>query len=164
LSAGRSPGQSAVYVILLVPLLVLVLALVADVGGLQMQKARLRSALDMAAVDAAQELDFEHYARTGTVRLDRDRATVAARRFLALNLYPLSGQLGGREAVGEISRAAEVVIVNDVPARNPFTGVTLDRPAVAARMRVPLRTGLLHLIGVGNRITLTIAVDAEVKG
>jgi hypothetical protein len=31
-------------------------------------------------------------------------------------------------------------------------------------MHVPVRTGLLHLIGIGNVITLTIAVDAEVKG
>ncbi len=161
---ARSPGQSAVYVILLVPLLVLVLALVADVGSLQMQKVRLRSALDMAAVDAAQELDLGHYARTGTLRLDPERATASARRFLALNLDPLSGQLGGREAVDRISRTAEVAVVNEVPARNPFTGATLERPAVAARMQVPLRTGLLHLIGAGNHITLTIAVDAEMKG
>jgi Flp pilus assembly protein TadG len=160
----RSRGQSAVYTILFLPILVLILAMVADIGTLQMQKVRLRSALDMAAVDAVQELDADHYARTGTIRLDAVRADAATRQFLLYNLDPLAPQLGGRAVVDRIAREAEVAVINEVPSRNPFTGVTLERPAVAARMRVPVRTGLLHLIGIGNVITLTIAVDAEVKG
>lgn len=159
----RSGGQSVVYTVLLLPILMLILAIVADIGALQMQKVRLRSALDMAALDAAQEIDEEHYSRTGTLQLDPGRAEAAARRFLIHNLEPLQHQLGGRDVVEAVARGADIVIVNQVPARNPFTRVVLERPAVAARMRVPVRTGLLHLIGLGNTVKLTVAVDAEIK-
>ncbi len=159
----RSGGQSVVYAVLLLPVLMLILAIVTDIGALQMQKVRLRSALDMAAVDAAQEIDAEHYARTGTLQLDTVRAEAAARRFLVYNLEPLQHQLGGRDVVETVAREADIAIVNEVPARNPFTRVTLERPGVAARMQVPIKTGLLHLIAIRDTVTLTIAVDAEIK-
>ena len=155
-------GQSTLYAILLMPVLLMVVSLVADVGSLQVQSVRLRWADDMALVDAVTEVDANHYAATGELLLDPASQSVY-RAYLVPNLAPLRGQMGGGATPESVARDAQLVVINSVPATNPFNGHRLDRPAVCARIRVPIRTGLLSLAGLSPTQTLTVTGDAEIR-
>ena len=149
-------GQSTLYAILLMPMLLMVLSLVADVGALQVQQVRLRWAHDMALVDAVTETDAAHYGGTGEIRLDPG-AEAVYRTYLVANLDPVRGVMADGATPETVAAAAEVAVVNSDPATNPFNGHGLDRPAIAARFRVPLKTGLLSLAGLRSIQTLTVA-------
>jgi uncharacterized membrane protein len=155
-------GQSTLYAILLMPMLLMVLSLVADVGSLQVERVRLRWAGDMALVDAVTEIDPAQYARTGEIRLDPAAESVY-RAYLVANLESARSVMADAATPESVAAAAEVAVVNGVPATNPFNGHRLDRPAVCARFRVPLKTGLLRLAGLRSSQTLTIAGDAEIR-
>jgi Flp pilus assembly protein TadG len=151
-------GQSVLYAVLLMPILILVFALAVDVGSLQMHKLRLRYALDMATVAAATEVDTATYTRSGRLQLDTTAATATAREYLVRNLSGLPDSSNPRG----IALAADIAVVNRVPAPDPFTGVRLDRPAVCVRIRVPHRFDLLNWIGLQS-VDLTVAADAEIR-
>jgi uncharacterized membrane protein len=155
-------GQSTLYAILLMPMLLMVLSLVADVGSLQVERVRFRWASDMALVDAVTEVDPALYARTGEIRLDPG-ADAVYRSYLVANLDSARAVMADGATPESVAAAAEVAVVNTVPANNPFNGHRLDRPAVCARFRVPLKTGLLSLAGLRSSQTLTIAGDAEIR-
>jgi uncharacterized membrane protein len=155
-------GQSTLYAILLMPMLLMVLSLVADVGSLQVERVRLRWASDMALVDAVTEVDSAHYAQTGEIRLDAG-AEAVYRNYLVANLDTVRSVMADGATPESVAAAADVAVVNAIPAANPFNGHRLDRPAVCARFRVPLRTGLLSLAGLRSSQTLTIAGDAEIR-
>jgi hypothetical protein len=154
----RSRGQSALYAVLLMPTLILILALAVDMAGLQMQKLRLRYAVDLATVTAATLVDAPDYSRTGRLQLDPAAATATAREYLVRNLA------GMRDVAAPlaIAAAADITIVNRTPAIDPYTGGHLDRPAICARIRVPYRFMLLGWVGL-NEIELVVAADAEIR-
>jgi hypothetical protein len=154
----RSRGQSALYAVLLMPTLILILALAVDMAGLQMQKLRLRYAVDLATVTAATQVDAPHYSQTGRLQLDPAAATATAREYLVRNLA------GMRDVAGPvaIAAAADITVVNRTPAIDPYTGGHLDRPAICARIRVPYRFMLLGWVGF-NEIEVVVAADAEVR-
>ena len=154
----RSRGQSALYAVLLMPTLILILALAVDMAGLQMQKLRLRYAVDLATVTAATLVDAPNYSRTGTLQLDPAAATDTAREYLVRNLA------GMRDVAAPlaIAAAADITIVNRIPAIDPYTGGRLDRPAICARIRVPYRFMLLGSVGF-NEIEVVVAADAEIR-
>src|SRR5258708_39431982 len=120
------------------PVLLMVVSLVADVGSLQVESVRLRWANDMALVDAVTEVDANHYAATGELVLDPASQAVY-RAYLVTNLAPLRGQMGGGATPESVAKDAEVAGINTVPATNPFNGHRLDRPAGCARTRAPTR-------------------------
>lgn len=146
------------YSVLLMPILILVLALAVDIGSLQMQKLRLRYAVDLATVTAATDVDASFYSRTGRLQLDADTATATVRGYLLRNL---SG-LPDTPNPAAIAAAADITIVNRVPALDPYTGMRLDRPAVCARIRVAHRFDLLSWIGLRS-VDLTVAANAEIR-
>jgi hypothetical protein len=154
----RSRGQSALYAVLLMPTLILILALAADMAALQMQKLRLRYAVDLATVTAATLVDAPDYSRTGRLQLDPAAATATAREYLVRNLS------GMRDVVAPlaIAAAADITVVNRTPAIDPYTGGHLDRPAICARIRVPYRFMLLGWVGF-NEVELVVAADAEIR-
>lgn len=154
----RSRGQSALYAVLLMPTLILILALAVDLAGLQMQKLRLRYAVDLATVTAATLVDAPHYSQTGRLQLDPAAATATAREYLARNLA------GMRDVAAPlaIAAAADITVVNRTPAVDPYTGGHLDRPAICARIRVPYRFMLLGWVGF-NEIEVVVAADAEIR-
>jgi putative Flp pilus-assembly TadE/G-like protein len=154
----RSRGQSALYAVLLMPTLILILALAVDMAGLQMQKLRLRYAVDLATVTAATRVDAPHYSQTGRLQLDPAAATATAREYLVRNLA------GIRDVAAPlaIAAAADITVVNRTPAVDPYTGGHLDRPAICARIRVPYRFMLLGWVGL-NEIELVVAADAEIR-
>jgi Flp pilus assembly protein TadG len=154
----RSRGQSALYAVLLMPTLILILAFAVDMAGLQMQKLRLRYAVDLATVTAATLVDAPYYTRTGRLQLDPPAATATAREYLVRNLTGMPGAA----APSAIAAAADITIVNRTPAVDPYTGGHLDRPAICARIRVPYRFMLLGWIGI-REVELVIAADAEIR-
>lgn len=138
-------------------------ALVVDVGSIQMQKLRLRWALNLATVGAAASIDPLHYNLTGRVRLDAPRATAVAREYIYRNLVLMGPSVGGESGARAIAEKAEVSVINQTPARDPFTGARLDRPAVSARLQVRYQTGMLHWLGQPNQVWITVTANAEVK-
>lgn len=154
----RSRGQSALYAVLLMPTLILILALAVDMAGLQMQKLRLRYAVDLATVTAATLVDAPYYSRTGRLQLDPAAATATAREYLGRNLAGMPDVA----APLAVAAAADIRIVNHTPAIDPYTGGRLDRPAICARIRVPYRFMLLGWVGF-TQVELVIAADAEIR-
>ena len=152
-------GASVLYAVVLSPILLLSLALAADVGALQLQKQRLRSAVDQAAVVAV----------GGTAQAQSDAgldpllAAVRVRTLLADNLRPLQSDIAGQSA-DDVARQADVAVVNDVPAVDPFDSATLlRRPTIEVRVRLPVRTGLLQLAGVSPTVVLTVVAGADLR-
>lgn len=158
----RQRGQSTLYAILLMPMLLMVVSLVADIGSLQVEAVRLRWADDMALVDAVTEVDSTQYSAVGLIQLD-PAAERVYRSYLVPNLAPLRGVMADGATPESVADNAELAVINSVPATNPFNGHRLDRPAVCARIRVPIKTGLLSLAGVRSAQTLTVTGDAEVR-
>jgi len=154
----RSRGQSILYAVLLMPTLILVFALAVDLASLQMQKLRLRYAVDLATVTAATAVDEPYYSQTGRLRLDPAIATSTTRDFLMRNL---TGMPGVPEPA-QVAAAADVIVVNQTPAADPYTHALLDRPAVCARIRVPYRFLLLGWIGL-RVVDVTVAANAEIR-
>ncbi len=159
----KQRGQSTLYAILLMPILMMVLALVADVGSLQVQSIRLRWAQDMALVDAVTEIDAQHYSATGQLRIAPSAVSVY-QQYLEANLESMKTNLGNGETPRSIAEHAEIVVVNDVPGTDPFSHHRLDRPAICARLRAPIKTSLLRLAGLESAQTLTVPGTAQIRG
>jgi len=140
------------------PTLILVVALAVDIASLQMQKLRLRYAVDLATVTAATAVDERYYSQTGRLQLDPALATSTTRDFLMRNL---TGMPGIPEPA-QVAAAADITVVNQIPAADPYTRALLDRPAVCARIRVPYRFFLLGWIGL-RVVDVTIAANAEIR-
>ena len=156
-------GQSMLYAVLLLPTLMLIFALAIDIGMLQMQQLRLRWAVDMATVDAATVVDAPAYGQTGRLQIDSALAPGTARQYLYLNLARLGTSVGGDDGAFTIARDADISVINQVPARDPYSGAVLDRPAICARIGVPYRMSLFPLLGGFGTNQLTITSNAEIK-
>jgi hypothetical protein len=154
----RNRGQSILYAVLLMPTLILVFSLTVDMAQLQMQRLRLRYAVDMATVSGASSVDGAYYSQTGRLRLDR-AALAETRLYLDRNLVQ---SLGSRQAA-IVADAADIAVVDEVPGIDPYTGMRLDRPAVCARIRVPYRLSLLGFVGGAATGHLTLAANAEIR-
>lgn len=155
----RERGSSVLYVVVLSPVLLLSMALATEVGGLQMQKERIRTALDQSAVVAAAAA-----ARAGGgVEIERARAVGVMREVLAENLAPLSSAFDGTSAAA-IARSADVAVVTDVPAPDPFDSTAVVRhPSIEVRVRVPLHTGLFVAAGLPPTETVTLLATAALR-
>lgn len=151
-------AQSVLYAVLLMPTLFLVFGLAIDMAGLQFETLRLRYALDLATVTAATSVDGNFYSQTGRLRLDPAAATVTAREFLLRNLEHLPDVANPPAVVS----SADIAIVNQVPAVDPYSGALLDRPTVTARIRVSHRFSLLGWIGISNA-SITVSANSQIR-
>ena len=149
-------GQSVLYVVVLMPLLLLILAWSVEIALLQVAVVRLRSAVDLASVGGASVGDAAYYGQTARLRLDERPASRAAREILARNLLAIDPER-------RTAASAEITVLNDVPARDPYSGVLVDRPAVCIRAHLPIPAGLLRLVGAPPWVTITATADAELR-
>ena len=157
----RPSGQAMLATILTVPTLLLALVLVVQLGLIMAERQRLQAALDLAALAGTAMVDGSQYGSSGQVALDPLRATRDARATLERNLaLGSSSEVAG---AAQVAASAEIWVVNDVPARDPFSGLLLDRPAIAIRVREPFQAGLLRLAGLTPRLMLTVTSDAELR-
>ena len=159
---GRSRaqrGQAVLYAIVLSPMILLILTLAVEVGALQLEKERLRSAVDEATTVAA----ARDAAGGASVALDAARTEALVRQSLADNLAPLQSHLDGVTA-DDVARSADVAVVVTVPAPDPFVaGQSLDRPTIEARVRAPVHADLLGLAGLSRTVTFTFTSSADLR-
>ncbi len=160
---NRRAGQSILYTVLLLPTLLLVMSLAVEVGSVQMQRIRIGWALDMATVNAATVVDVPYYSQTGVLRLDSTQAEAVARQFLFRNLQKLGPSVGGDAGAASIAATARFAVVNQLPARDPFTGHRLDRPSICAQVVASQGSGLMRWFGMAPEIRLTLHSVAEVR-
>lgn len=152
-------GSSVLYVVVLSPVLLLSMALATEAGGLQMQKERIRTALDQSTVVAAAAA-----ARAGNgVNIDRVRAVAVMREVLAENLAPLASAFAG-VSPQSVARDADVAVITDVPSPDPFDSTAVVRhPSIEVRLRVPLHTGLFVAAGLPPAETVTLLSTAALR-
>jgi len=155
----RHRGQSILYVVLFIPTLMLILSLTVDVAQLQMQRVRLRYAVDLATLSGASSVDKPYYSQSARLRLDPNVALSTTRAYLASNL---TEPLGSNQATA-VAEAAEITVVNETPGIDPFTGMRLDRPSICARIRVPYRLDLLGFVGAIGTGQMTLASNAQIR-
>lgn len=140
------------------PTVFLVFALAIDLAGLQLDKLRMRYALDMATVTAATAVDRNIYVQTGRLRLDPSMATSMTREYLVRNLSGIPETPTSEQVAAD----ADITVVNQVPSHDPYTGLLLDRPAICARLKVRHRFDLLGWVGVGA-ISFSVTSTAEIR-
>lgn len=130
-------GWLALVTVLLLPLLLVVLVGVLELGAVRVVAERARIAADLATVVAVNDQDERHLARTGSLRLAADAGDVA-RTYFALNLAPLRASLAATP--DEIAAAADVAVFRDGGGRDPRTGRAYAGPAVRIAADLPVRT------------------------
>src|ERR1700733_13476954 len=106
ISRRNQQGSAVLYTIILSPLLMLSLALVVEVGSIQLTKERLQSAANMATVDAAAQAASS--ASSG--HIDATTADSATRQALLDNLSPLAAQISGTSASTVAGNATVFVV------------------------------------------------------
>ena len=152
-------GSAVLYTIILSPIIMLTLALVVEVGSLQLTKERLRSAADMATVDAAAQAANSAFSG----HIDAATADSATRQALMDNLAPLSSQISGTTAEA-VAGNATVFVITSVPADDPLhAGQTITVPTIESRIEVPVNSGLLAAAVLPSTVTLTIESVAAVR-
>jgi Flp pilus assembly protein TadG len=158
--AGSQRGSGVLYAVVLSPILLLSLALAVQLGALQMERQRVRSAVDEAAVVAATRATAMTQSR---VSLDPATAKTLMRTALADNLRSFEGEFAGVTA-DQVARDARIEYVVDVPHADPLLpGHTVSRPTLEAEVRIPMSSGLLGLAGVPPTVTLTIITSADLR-
>jgi Flp pilus assembly protein TadG len=130
-------ASAAVTTVILLPLLLVVLAGVLQLGALRAAAARVRAAGDLATLVAVNDQDDAELARTGALRLAGDAADVA-REYFARELELSAPLLAASPS--EIAAAADIAAYPSAPAVDARTGARYDRPAVRLAADVPLRT------------------------
>ncbi len=130
-------GSAAVFVVVMLPLLITVIAGIVQLGALRVIAARVSSAADLATLAAVDDQDETELLRTGTLRLPADAADTA-RRFFALDLDQIAAYLDRTPAA--IAAQADVAAFATGPAFDTATGMTYDRPTVRLAAAVPVRT------------------------
>jgi uncharacterized membrane protein len=143
--------------VLLLPVILLSLALVADVGLLLLARQRAHGAADMAALAACQEVELALLAR-GELALDQASARARAVEYASMNLTAaFPGMDLARDAI------VEVHVHNPTPGqpdRDRFTGREIIYPTVCVVIELRVPMWFLRVSGGGVRIR--VHADASV--
>lgn len=134
-------GGASLLTILLLPLVVLVLAAVIDLGLLRLGAARARAAADLAVIVAVNDQD-EVALGNRALRLAGD-AEVVAREYFASNLAGIAPLLA--DSAASIASAADVAAFPHGGV-DPRDGARYDHPTVRIHAAVPLRSGALRSV------------------
>lgn len=134
--AADERGVMALVTVLLLPVVLVALVGVLELGAVRTVAERARMAADLATVTAVNDQDQGELARSGALRLAADAERVA-REHLALDLAPLAQSL----ALGpdEIAAAADVAVL-PTGALDPRTGRSYAGPTVRLAADLPIRT------------------------
>jgi Flp pilus assembly protein TadG len=146
-------GTATVTTLLLLPLLLIVLVGVLELGALRAVTYRASAAADLATIVAVGDQDQAELVRTGTLRLAAE-ASETAREYFARNLSS-SGPALARTAE-EIAASADIVSFPTAPAFDARTGARYDRPTVRLIASVPVRTPGFAALLLPTVTTVTI--------
>lgn len=147
-------GAAALLVVIWLPVLLAVTSLAVNLGRILVDRSRLQSAADLAALAAVQSVDWDALAE-GEIRLVPELAEMAARDYSRENLE----RLMDREA-----KEVRVWVINgsvDDPAPHPVTGDDLEYPTVVVRIDVDRPASVLGA-ALGS-FTLSAEADASVR-
>jgi Flp pilus assembly protein TadG len=146
-------GTAALTTLIMLPLLLVVLVGVLQLGVLRAVAYRAGAAADLATIVAVGDQDQTELARTGTLRLAADAADTA-RDYFARNLAATAPALASSAI--EIAASADIASFPAAPALDPRTGARYDRPTVRLIAAVPVRTPGFALLLMPPITTLTI--------
>jgi len=146
-------GTAAVTTLVMLPLLLIVLVGVLELGALRAIVYRATAAADLATIVAVSDQDQAELTRTGILRLAPDAADVA-RDYFARNLSATAPALAA--SPHEIAETADVASFPSAPTVDPRTGATYDRPTVRLIASVPVKTPAFALLLLPAVTTLTI--------
>lgn len=148
-------GSASVWFVLVLPVALLALGLVLDVGRLVVVRAHAQAAADFAGLAAVQELDLDRLGR-GERWLRAGDAERVARAWVVDNLRH---GLGEEVALASETRIAVINAGEEAPRRHPWTGRTLRDPTVAVETAVPVR---LRFVPGRPQVRVTVRADASV--
>ena len=144
-------GSVSVTALLLLFTLVLLAALVIEVGSLRSRAVRIQAVFDRAALAATGAIDTGQLANSGRLAIDAGQAESHARAYLVSNLATFASGSAGIDPVA-IARSATVSVRPDA---NP--------PEVTLTGQVQLTSGWLQLAGVGPTVTYDFFAVAQIR-
>jgi hypothetical protein len=130
-------GSAALTTIVMLPLLLVALVGVLELGALRAVAYRAGAAADLATIVAVGDQDQIELARSGTLRLAVDAADVA-RDYFARNLTATAPALSA--SVAAIAASADIASFPTAPSVDPRTGARYDRPTVRLIALIPVKT------------------------
>ena len=130
-------GTAALTTIVMLPLLLVVLVGVLELGALRAVAYRAGAAADLATIVAVGDQDQIELARSGKLRLGADAADVA-RDYFARNLSATAPALAA--SANAIAVSADIASFPTAPSVDPRTGARYDRPTVRLIASVPVKT------------------------
>ena len=130
-------GTAAVTTLLMLPLLLVVLVGVLELGAVRAVAYRAAAAADLATIVAVGDQDQMELARTGKLRLAADAADTA-RDYFASNLAATAPALAAN--ISDIAASADIASFPTAPTIDPRTGVRYESPTVRLIASVPVRT------------------------
>ena len=130
-------GTAAVTTIVMLPLLLVVLVGVLELGALRAVVYRAGAAADLATIVAVGDQDLFELAQSGKLRLAADAADVA-RDYFARNLLATTPALGA--SANAIAASADIASFPTAPSFDPRTGARYDRPTLRLIASIPVRT------------------------
>ena len=130
-------GTAAVTTLLVLPLLLIGLVCVLELGVLRAIAYRAGAAADLATTVAVGDQDEAELVRTGRLRLSADASEIA-RDYFARNLSASSAALASSATA--IAASADIASFPAAPSLDPRTGARYDRPTVRLIASVPVRT------------------------
>ena len=146
-------GSAAVTTLLVLPLLLVVLVGVLELGAVRAIAYRATAAADLATIVAVGDQDQAALVRTGRLELAAD-AVDTARVYFARNLAATAPALA--MSANEIAASADIASFPNAPSIDPRTGVRYDRPTVRLIALVPVRTPGFAVLLMPAVTTLTI--------
>jgi Flp pilus assembly protein TadG len=136
-------GAMALTTILLLPLVLVVLAGVLELGALRVVAERARVAADLATLTAVNDQDDAELIRTGSLR-PRPDADQVARDLFSINLEPLSASL--ELTPGAIAASADVAVFAQEGAIDVRTDRAYAGPTVRLAAELPVRTPVFAVL------------------
>jgi hypothetical protein len=146
-------GSAAVTTLLMLPLLLVVLVGVLELGAVRAIAYRATAAADLATIVAVGDQDQTTLVRTGRLALAAD-AVDTARAYFARNLAATGPALAA--TVDDIAASADIASFPSVPSIDPVTGAHYDRPTVRLIATIPVRTPGFAVLLMPAVTTLTI--------
>lgn len=146
-------GTAALTTIVMLPLLLVVLVGVLELGALRAIAYRAGAAADLATLVAVGDQDQVELAHSGKLRLATDAADTA-RDYFARNLLATAPALAA--SATEIAASADIASFPTAPSFDPRTGVRYDRPTVRLIALVPVKTPGFAALLMPAVTTLTI--------
>lgn len=146
-AAAGEKGAVVAWVALSLPLLIICLSLVVDVGRWFVRKSAAVAIADMAALAGVQELDLERLAGGERYLLvDQARSRAIETAVVNLERNSLAGSIKGLRA--EVLNASE-----NRPLRHPVSGRVVVDPTVFVEIRLGGPRTMVPLIGAAAEVS-----------